>query len=178
MLCFILFPVCAVSMPANSRFHCDGSIQKKKKKKKKGTVRVWLPCAGFKKQPLWSRCSVDPPGVAMDHECSFCYLLLLVLCWAPVYPLQCDEETAEGRLALINALKWEILHKLQISTPPNVTHVHPLNTNVYAKYNATVAAQTQVNKAQPQCAQHGRSSKELFVHFPISTPGIYTYARC
>ena len=36
MLCFILFPVCAVSMPANSRFHCDGSIQKKKKKKKKG----------------------------------------------------------------------------------------------------------------------------------------------
>ncbi|KAL5463714.1 hypothetical protein EMCRGX_G032639 [Ephydatia muelleri] len=112
----------------------------------------------------------SPSGIVMDHECSFCCLLLLVLCCAPVDSLQCGEETEAGRQARINALKREILLKLQIPIPPNVTNVHPINHNVFAEYNATVAAQVQVNKALVQCAQHGRSSKELFVLFPISVP--------
>lgn len=101
----------------------------------------------------------------MASERPLC-LLLLVLCWTPAYPLQCTGDTEAGRQARISALKREILLKLQLPTPPNITHVQAIDPKVFAEYNATVAAQAQANKALVQCAQHGRSSKELFVFFP------------
>lgn len=122
----------------------------------------------YKKKTFCFRCSV--PWIAMGHK-HCCYFLLLVLCCERASPLKCIEDTNAGRLARINALKREILHKLQISAPPNVTRVHPITSSVFAEYNATIAAQAQVNKALQHCAQHGRSAKEIFVYFPVPVQG-------